>query len=305
MNPKGKKLFLIISGVGKAGTTSLFHYLSQHPDICSSDVKEVGYFSNIRYPDSKLPAYASYLQHFSSCSEAPVYLDASPGYYPGAEVTARRIYKHLPDARIIIVFREPLKRLFSFYNYYKSRLELSREITFEDYIQACMSIPEEEIFLPENRVFRGVYESCYAKFLPGWLRIFPEEQIKILFFINLFSDIKSSLADICQWVNIPFENYLENVNISRENKTMLYRFKFLQEFSLSINKIGEAFWRKYSTLKNKLRSVYFFLNGLSPTEQISVDTEQRLQEMFLPYNNKLKIQLQDIGVKNLPDWLET
>ena len=40
---------LVIAGVPKAGTTSLFNYLAQHPDICPSDVKETRYFEPLRY----------------------------------------------------------------------------------------------------------------------------------------------------------------------------------------------------------------------------------------------------------------
>ncbi len=40
---------LVIVGVVKSGTTSLFNYLSQHPDICPSDVKETRYFDPLRF----------------------------------------------------------------------------------------------------------------------------------------------------------------------------------------------------------------------------------------------------------------
>ena len=298
------KTLLIIAGVGKAGTTSLFSYLAQHPDICSSDVKEVNYFSTVRYPGPNIPPFESYLQHYSSCREKPIFLEASPGYFPGGEATARRIYQHHPEARFIIIFREPVKRLFSFYNYYKSRVQLRRGMNFDEYVQECLKIPEEEIFLPENRVFRGVYESFYSKFLPGWHQVFPNEQIKILFFEQLFTQIKPSLADICEWIQVPSQSYLQTVKLTRENKSMLYRSKFLQRVSISVNKLAEVFWRKYPNLKDKLRSIYFILNGKPSEEKISAEMEQRLRYMFAPYNKELKVQLQALGYSDLPEWLK-
>ena len=46
---------LVIVGVGKAGTTSLFHYLRQHPDICGSDIKELRFLNPLRRGEPLAP----------------------------------------------------------------------------------------------------------------------------------------------------------------------------------------------------------------------------------------------------------
>src|SRR5688500_8554449 len=54
---------LIIAGVPKGGTTSLFRYLAQHPDICAARNKELRYFDAVRYGEPVAPL-SSYAEHF-------------------------------------------------------------------------------------------------------------------------------------------------------------------------------------------------------------------------------------------------
>ena len=51
----GRRPNLVIAWVSKAGTTSMFHYLGQHPDVGTSDVKEVRYFTPLRYGEELEP----------------------------------------------------------------------------------------------------------------------------------------------------------------------------------------------------------------------------------------------------------
>src|SRR3712207_9448996 len=55
---------LIIAGVGKGGTTSLFRYLGQHPQVCASRVKELRYFQSLRYGEPMAPL-DQYTRHFA------------------------------------------------------------------------------------------------------------------------------------------------------------------------------------------------------------------------------------------------
>src|SRR4051812_35809281 len=57
---------LLIAGVSRAGTTSMFHYLGQHSEICTSDVKELRYFTPLRYGEPLAPV-DTYTGHFQGC----------------------------------------------------------------------------------------------------------------------------------------------------------------------------------------------------------------------------------------------
>lgn len=110
MRPDCLPNFFII-GAAKCGTTSLHHYLDQHPDISMSRIKEPGVFSEGRW----VPRYESYDGLFDC--DAPYRGDSSTSYsrYPVEGDAAARIHAAVPDARLIYLVRDPIERTISDY----------------------------------------------------------------------------------------------------------------------------------------------------------------------------------------------
>ncbi len=133
-----KPNFLIV-GAAKAGTTALYYYLKQHPEIGFPDLKEPKYFSscNLIFPhngigDSSVDKYAirdwkQYLKLFQGLEGYQRVGEASPDYLFYHRQTAPLIKEKLGDIPIIIILRNPVKRAFSAYSYLKrdSRERLS------------------------------------------------------------------------------------------------------------------------------------------------------------------------------------
>jgi hypothetical protein len=111
---------LLILGVPKAGTGSLFSYLRQHPDICPSTEKEVGFFSPLLKPNGVLPNVESYREYFAHCSSERYRLEATPNYCLGHDRVLQAIKRTLRDPRIIITLRDPVDRLWSAYTFQRS-----------------------------------------------------------------------------------------------------------------------------------------------------------------------------------------
>lgn len=109
-----------IVGVAKGGTTSLYTYLKQHPQIYMSPMKEPHYFSQVgaRYGKQNfvdvVSNEAEYLTLFRGAGGHPAVGEASTSYL-GFEDTAEKIYERLPEARIIILLRDPIDRAYSHY----------------------------------------------------------------------------------------------------------------------------------------------------------------------------------------------
>src|SRR4051794_34967159 len=107
--------FLII-GAAKAGTTSLYHYLRQHPDVYMSTIKEPNYFCF----EEQLPEYApvrtlaEYESLFDGASSQPAVGEASTQYLNSA-AAPRRIANILPNVRLIVSLRNPADRAYSSY----------------------------------------------------------------------------------------------------------------------------------------------------------------------------------------------
>lgn len=108
--------FLII-GAGKCGTSSLYHYLTDHPRVLPASEKQIHYFKY--YSDRSMKWY---LRHFPSARSflsngALITGEASPGYLPYPNVAAL-VQKRMPRApRIIAIGREPIDRAYSSYRY--------------------------------------------------------------------------------------------------------------------------------------------------------------------------------------------
>lgn len=104
----------IIIGVQKGGTTSLYSYLTQHPQIAPATQKEIHYF-DFNF-DKSTDWYCS---HFSTSSEGEYLLagEASP-YYIFHPQVPQRIYDLFPQVKIIALLRNPVERAISHYYYY-------------------------------------------------------------------------------------------------------------------------------------------------------------------------------------------
>lgn len=116
---------LFIGGVYKAGTTSLFSYLSSHGNIGASSKKELGYFLPIQFGKSLSPLdeYLSYFKQLKG-SDLRYVMEASPGYIYGGSTIADAMKDLLGEFKIIFILREPVERLVSFYNYLKTHIFL-------------------------------------------------------------------------------------------------------------------------------------------------------------------------------------
>src|SRR3954447_11498443 len=86
---------VVVVGVSRAGTTSMFNALAWHPDVCGSDIKEVRYFTPLRYGQPLAPL-EDYANHFRHASGERLVLEATPGYFYGGQNTAATLKKLCP-----------------------------------------------------------------------------------------------------------------------------------------------------------------------------------------------------------------
>lgn len=112
--------FLIV-GAPKAGTTSLYHYLSDHPDVFMSNPKEVNYFSReaieaqcLYYDDIKIKTLSDYESLFKPVINEKTIGEGSVSYLYYTD-TPRKILETLGNIKIIIMLRDPIDRGFSHY----------------------------------------------------------------------------------------------------------------------------------------------------------------------------------------------
>jgi len=165
--------FLII-GAKRAGTTSLYRYLTEHPEIGSAWRKEVHYFD--RYFDRGRDWY---LAHFPRRGKFAVVGEASPFYMVDPRVPGR-VGDTLENVRFIVLLRNPVDRA---YSDYRMRVRHGREqLSFEDAIAsederlALSDDPASPIWQRFSYVRRGLY----AEQLERWFELFPRERFAVI-----------------------------------------------------------------------------------------------------------------------------
>jgi len=178
--PRGGKAIakpqFMILGKKKCGTTSLYSYLTQHPNIAPALKKEVRFF-DIRY-DRGLDWY---LAQFPPIGNRPELITGEASVeYIDSVLVAGRIQRHFPHTRFIILLRDPVERAIS---HYLMNVRLGLETGEMGKTLLDGLYPDSGSALPNTYVDVSVY----VKMLRVWMSMFPREQFLILSSEQLFA----------------------------------------------------------------------------------------------------------------------
>lgn len=231
---------LIIGGQPKAGTTSLFQWLSKHPDVEPSRAKEVRFFLDQNYPLPSGPRYdganeALYQKFFEDVSSTRTLLDSSPDYLYSSN--ALRIREALPNARLVFIVRDPVERAVSWYKFAAEIGRLEKGMTFETFVdyQLSNSVTEET---PIH--LRALEQNRINKYLYPFLDVFKDDCL-VLDFADLVTDARSTVKRVCEFSGLDpsfFDSFVflpQNVSTGRRTtrRSRLYfrmRARFYYSF---------------------------------------------------------------------------
>lgn len=189
---------LIIGGQPKAGTSSLFHWLSQHPDIEPSCIKEARFFLDKDYPLPSSTRYNGYneheyLQFFNDLSLSKTLLDASPDYLYSKN--ALSIPAVLPNSRIVFIVRDPVERMVSWYKFAAEIGRLDKGMTFDAYIEYQLT---HDVTEKTPTHFRALDQNRVGRYLPLFQERFGSRCL-LEDFAALKKDPKSTVQRICRF----------------------------------------------------------------------------------------------------------
>jgi hypothetical protein len=189
-----------IVGASKAGTTSLYSYLKQHPQIYMSPMKEPQYFSGLdaRYGCQYFVPVVSdrdaYLALFKGAKGFRAVGEGSTTYL-GFEDTADRICNRLPDARIIILLRDPIERAHS--HYLMDVRDGYQTLSFYEAVVKELEDPEFGWGKAWHR-----YTFFYHPGVKRYLDTFGREQVLILLTEKLNSDPKAVVTTAVEFLGL-------------------------------------------------------------------------------------------------------
>jgi Sulfotransferase family len=182
---------LFVVGAARAGTTSLWRYLGEHPDIFMTSFKEPHFFS--RHRPEPFPAVHdenAYLRLFAR-ARAPLRGEASPSYL-WAEEAAERIKDVSPDAKIVVSLRDPVERAYSLYWHHRRTGREHRG--FDDVVAA-------ELELTRGEHSEYLRRARHAEHVRRYLRLFGPN-VHVLVFEELVQDVRGQVAALFAFLGV-------------------------------------------------------------------------------------------------------
>ena len=204
--------FLII-GAKRGGTTSMFNYLSSHPDVAPlfpspQQIKGVHYLDTNFHRGEMW-----YRSHFPVTGRGRTLVGEASPYYLGHPRAARRAAAVVPDAKLIVLLRHPVDRA---YSHYRERSRNRGEpLSFEEAIEreperlageVDRMLADDGYVSWEHEHHGYLTQSRYDELLPPWLDRFPRERILILRSEDLYRDAAATYGQALEFLGLePFE----------------------------------------------------------------------------------------------------
>ena len=261
--------FLILGG-SRSGNTSLFAYLTEHPNIMPGSLKAFFFFQY--FTNNKTSFYRS---QFPIKRKNLITCDSTSSYFVHPLIPAR-VHKLLPSAKLIVVLRNPVERAYSEFHY---TVTLGSELTenFEDVIKSELKRIEIGNKKPELKIentnykhftFSHLRDGLYAQHLERWLKFFSKEQLLVLHTKDLYTNFDQTLSETFEFLNLP-KYQIEN----RIEKNKIDKIRPLAGHEQNV----------YKNIDSKTRTLFNVQNY----PEMKPETKKFLQDFFRPHNEKL------------------
>jgi hypothetical protein len=253
--------------------------------------KEPHFFGEYRPPGPCVTDMEAYLDLFRRCSGSPAVGEASTQYLYSPSA-AGEIYKDFPNARIVIVLRNPVDRAYSLYwHHVRDGVEI---FDFE----GALGEEESRISNEWPPGFHHVRSGMYSEQIRRFLEVFGRDAVKVLLFDDLKADPEEAMGEICRFLNVDdsFEFSLSRVyNKSGPPKSILV--SRLLHSSSRVKRF--IFYPIPNRLKERVKSRIRSVNSADPPS-MKLSTRLNLINVF---RDDIKSLERLIG-RDLSTWLE-
>jgi len=287
LNRVQESTYLIVGGTTKAGTTSLYKYLADHPQICASTLKETRFFLDLNYP---LPSPARfegdnigrYTEFFGHCAGEKIRMEATPDYLYSEQ--ALNVAKLLPHAKIIFILRDPIERLVSWYKFAKQRGMLDETVSFDAYVHMQLNVritPSTPVHL--RTLEQGRYDQYLVRF-----RQAMGNRVMEIGFDELRDRPIGTMKKLSVFAGIDGRFY-EDYQFSIKNKSVAVRSQIVERtYSFVRTRLAYLF-HKGGLIKRCLQIPNRMLQrlmALNRREPIGVDVSPKMKHILDEYYEK-------------------
>lgn len=291
----------IVIGAAKAGTSSLFAYMRDHPEIYLVPRKETKFFQfdgetrtfcgplDQRVYDEAVKSIGEYEALFDDVRAEKAIGEITPSYMYTDEVP-HRIHRRLPEARLVAVLRHPAERAFSQFLHMR-RMEAEPERDFARTLE-----------LEDERIARGWGPSSqyrtnglYHRRLAPYFELFGREQVRAYLYEDFASDTERVLAEIYRFLGVD-PGYRADVS-TRHNEGALPRSELLHALIDRPNPLKSAARALFPAdmrrrLRDRLRAANRFRPRLDPA----------VRRSLVEFYREDLLALEDLIARDLSAW---
>ena len=290
---------LFIVGAPKCGTTALYQYLRQHPEVFMSAVKEPHFFGSDLQSTKFIRDRSEYAALFAQAGGSRFVGEASV-YYLYSKHAAEEIHASNPSASIIIMLRNPVDMVYSLH----SQAVSSGNETIVDFAQALQAeaersrgrgIPDIADF-PQGLLYRDI--ARYAQQVKRYLDMFGPDRVKIILFDDFARHPEKLFRETLEFLGVAdttFQLTFEKVNSNRRLRSVA-----LEHFLKRRTTLRQALKRAAPNLYSALYSMFEGMNAVvAKRDTMPAHLRAELCEQFAPEVQELS---RNIG-HDLTAWL--
>ncbi len=271
-------------GAQKCASTWLYGMLQEHPDVGVGMEKEVDFFS---YHFDH--GYEWYERQFSECGTKKAIGEISPSYFCEAGVP-ERLYNYQPNAKILVSFRDPVKRALS-----NHRHEVRVGHFTRDGLQFESGLKNNPMYREQGR---------YATHLKRWLEFFPAEQIMIVLMDDIEKDPLAVAREVYRFLEIDDDYQPEHLT-KRFNPSYANRSRLLLSIKDALYKLTRLpgfgwLWKLGSVFG--LKALYRGVNRVSSEQAIPKPSKETLEALRKEFEPEIK-ELSRMINRPLDSWL--
>jgi hypothetical protein len=287
--------FLIV-GAAKSGTTSLYRYLRQHPDIFMPEWKELSLFIGDPYgPLHRVKKPEYYHKAFSKVQNQTAVGEASTAYLFD-EAAPRIIKDHLGIVSIIIILRDPVAMSYSLYNH-----QFRREGETLENFEAALAKEEDRLNNSEFKKkcygwhanYYYYQRGLYSQQVKRYLDTFGRDNVRVIIFEELVSDTLNVVKKTFQFLGVD-DTFVPEIKVHNPAGSVVSIPRFWKDKGLFLKTMQFVF------SKNLIKKIPHLLRniGRQPLQPMSSDTADMLRKRF--YEDIC--QLERLIVKDLSIW---
>lgn len=281
----------IMIGVAKAGTTSFWRYLDEHPQVYMAPIKATNYFG---YEDARdwkwneegdapmirnFPVHSiqEYEAAFAGAAGELAVGEVSPQYFR-CPTAAERIHAALPDVKLVLSLRNPAERAFSGFLMRTRRGDAVRGF-------------QEELTVESSHVKEGFY---YQR-LKRYMDLFPKERLKIYLFDDFKKDAAGMIRDLYGFLGVD-TSFTPDTSV-RHNPGAVPKVRWLNQVFFNPKVIGLTKAIVPESLHERLKKVQQM--NLSATPKMPAEVRADLIQL---YRDDI-LRLQTLIDRDLSVWM--